>query len=430
MVKLNAEKQRDYRERKKLEGPDFLEKQRKRQKDSYVKTSSLSKKELQERRIAVKERVQRSRDRKKAVRKKEQIQNEISYASSSTEADTDQTMSPSSILVSIPFPKRGEAFRKRKPRSDDRLYKKIKKLENEKRKPQRKCESLPKKIFRSSKKKGKSSTLNIKKNKLMRGAEINHRDAPEIQKQLLFAETLSSEIREAGKEKKNSKQSIRSVISGKIFRKYKLIHYAKRRTNTDRRKLSKGLSMVINPNEKNEREDLYKAVINFYNRDDVSIALPGKRNAIKIKQVKPRIQKRVLNNYLSNLHQKSVYEHTNMSCSLASFARMRPKNFVLANFANRRTCLCTQHQNDALKLKMLRKYTGIPTNPKAFIIYSDQKISSIIDNIKQQDFTYDIWKKLCKRAKHPKNENDHSNHQSYSIQSPFAKEYSDISQPY
>ena len=43
---------------------------------------------------------------------------------------------------------------------------------------------------------------------------------------------------------------------------------------------------------------------------------------------------------------------------------------------------------------MLRKYTGIPTNPEAFVKYSDQKISSIIDNIKQQDFTYDIGKKV------------------------------------
>ena len=39
----------------------------------------------------------------------------------------------------------------------------------------------------------------------MRRAGINPRDAPEIQKQLLFAEILFSEIREAGKEKKNSK---------------------------------------------------------------------------------------------------------------------------------------------------------------------------------------------------------------------------------
>ena len=67
----------------------------------------------------------------------------------------------------------------------------------------------------------------------MRRAGINPRDAPEIQKQLLFAEILFSEIREAGKEKKNSKQSIRSIISGKILRKFKLIHYTARRTNTN-----------------------------------------------------------------------------------------------------------------------------------------------------------------------------------------------------
>ena len=52
--------------------------------------------------------------------------------------------------------------------------------------------------------------------------------------------------------------------------------------------------------------------------------------------------------------------------------------------------------------------------------------------MKQQDFMYDTWKKvkLCTRVKHPKNENDHSNHQSCSIQNPLAKGYSEISQPY
>ena len=43
---------------------------------------------------------------------------------------------------------------------------------------------------------------------------------------------------------------------------------------------------------------------------------------------------------------------------------------------------------------MLRKYPGIPTNPEAFVKCSDQKISSIIDNIKQQNFTYDISEKV------------------------------------
>ena len=76
----------------------------------------------------MKEWVRRSRDRKKTLL--EQIRNESSYASSTTDGDTDGTLSP--MLLAIPFPKRGEASRKRKRRSDNRLYKKIRKLENEK----------------------------------------------------------------------------------------------------------------------------------------------------------------------------------------------------------------------------------------------------------------------------------------------------------
>ena len=113
----------------------------------------------------------------------------MSYVSSSTEAYTDQTMSSSPMLVSIAFPKRGEAFWKRKWRSDDGLYKKISKLENEKRKLQRKSESLRKKIFRPSKNTENSSTPNSKTIKLMRKARINPSHAPEIQKQLSFAKT-------------------------------------------------------------------------------------------------------------------------------------------------------------------------------------------------------------------------------------------------
>lgn len=218
MVKSNAQKQKDYRERKKLEDSAFLQKERKRQKVYYVKTSNLSRKELTSRRIAVKERVQRSRDRKKALLL-EQMTSESSYASSTTtDVNTDGTMSP--MVVSIPFPKKGEASRKRKRRSDDRLYKKITKLEKERKKLKTKCESLQKKISRSSRRKENAiSTPNTKTNKMLRTAEINSVNAPEIRKQLLFAETLSSEIREAGKERKNRKTGIRSMISGKILRK-------------------------------------------------------------------------------------------------------------------------------------------------------------------------------------------------------------------
>ena len=156
--------------------------------------------------------------------------------------------------------------------------------------------------------------------------------------------------------------------------------------------ISKVKSKVVNPTKSKRGFELklYKTVVDFYYRDDVSTAFPGKRDAKKDKQGKPRIQKRVLNDYLSNPHQKFVSEHIHMSCSFTSFTRMRPKNFVLVNFVNRRTCLRTQHQNFALKLKMLKKYAPVPTNPETFVKYSDQKISSITDDIQQKDFTYDI----------------------------------------
>ena len=106
--------------------------------------------------------------------------------------------------------------------------KKLQKLENEKKKQKlkQKCNSLRKKIARRSRKKENSSIPNSKTTNMMRAAGILPKDAPDIKKQLLFAETISSEIQEAGKEKKNRKQIIRSVVSGNILKKYRLIRHA------------------------------------------------------------------------------------------------------------------------------------------------------------------------------------------------------------
>ena len=61
-----------------------------------MKTSILLKQELQGRRTAVKERVQNSHDCKRVLL--EQIQNEMSYASSSTKADTDHFLKEKRLL--------------------------------------------------------------------------------------------------------------------------------------------------------------------------------------------------------------------------------------------------------------------------------------------------------------------------------------------
>ena len=62
----NAEKQKHYRKQKKLERDTFLEKEKKT-KSIYVKTPRVTKKELKDQGLAVKERIQQSGVQKKSI---------------------------------------------------------------------------------------------------------------------------------------------------------------------------------------------------------------------------------------------------------------------------------------------------------------------------------------------------------------------------
>ena len=173
---------------------------------------------MKERREAVKERVRRSRAQKKALIEKIREDNK-----SCASVDTYRNFSP--MMVSLQFPKRGDPSRKRKRRSDDRLHKKIAKLKKEKQQLSRKCDYLRKKLTRSSSTVKINSPLTPKRKtmKIMKNAGINPCNASKIQKQFLFGETFSNEIQEAVNEKKNKEDSIRTMISGKILKKYRLL---------------------------------------------------------------------------------------------------------------------------------------------------------------------------------------------------------------
>jgi len=140
--------------------------------------------------------------------------------------------------------------------------------------------------------------------------------------------------------------------------------------------------------------ELHGKVLDFYNRDDVSTALPGKRDAKKNKNRRILVQKRVLNDYLSNLHDKFITENVGVKCLFATFARMRPQHFILANFSNRKTCLCTYHQNFALILKMLKQHINIPTRPETFIKFTNEEILCKINGIVVDEFAFSVWKKV------------------------------------
>ena len=81
-----------------------------------------------------------------------------------------------------------------------------------------------------------------------------------------------------------------------------------KKTGTNRNKLSKVQNNSLSFEQKKGKAHPGKdGVVSFYLRNDASTATPGKRDAKKITKRK-RIQKRTLNDYLSNLHTKFLAE--------------------------------------------------------------------------------------------------------------------------
>ena len=149
MAKTNAERQREYRERKKAkEGLKYPEKERARLKRNYTKIKDLSRKELKQRREAVKLRVQKQR-----LSTKELLESSACNASIITATNSSPTLESSPFLVAMSFLKRGESARKRKRRSDDYFYKKIAKLEKEKKALKKSNATLRQRVHQMRKKK-------------------------------------------------------------------------------------------------------------------------------------------------------------------------------------------------------------------------------------------------------------------------------------
>ena len=110
MTKTNAERQRQYRERKKLKGVKYLEKGRKRKKKYYQKVENLIKDEQKTRRETVRGRVQKHQNSVKKV---------IDSFIEKTSTVAVESVSP--LVVNIKFSKREESFRKRKHQRNDRV---------------------------------------------------------------------------------------------------------------------------------------------------------------------------------------------------------------------------------------------------------------------------------------------------------------------
>ena len=129
-------------------------------------------------------------------------------------------------------------------------------------------------------------------------------------------------------------------------------------------------------------------------RDDNSKVMPGKKDFKKVAKAVSK-QKRILNNYLRNLHLKLISENFNIKISLSSFCHMRPTHLSLINYTSRNACLCTKHQNFALKLKAITSVGGkLRTNSDTVAKLSIEEISSLVNGIAVDKVVFSAWKKV------------------------------------
>ena len=142
-------------------------------------------------------------------------------------------------------------------------------------------------------------------------------------------------------------------ISLQILKKYKLKSRGMKalKTKVLNRPLKK--RPLVNINSK------IKAVREFYERDDNSIATSGKKETITRKGIKK--QKRIVTQTLQFLHLKYTAENPKYKISYSEFCKLRPFWVVQSKASDRNTCLCEKCDNFSLLCERMRSLGLINT---------------------------------------------------------------------
>ena len=126
---------------------------------------------------------------------------------------------------------------------------------------------------------------------------------------------------------------VRNVVFGKIAKKYRNIKLISEMTGLNRKRFGMGHLKLMNMPKRKRSTNIRYALANkvevFLSRDDNSRMLSGKKNGKGI------VQKRVLNDYMKNLHLKFL----EIKISAGIISKLRPGYVRLSNFLSTNTCL-------------------------------------------------------------------------------------------
>lgn len=129
--------------------------------------------------------------------------------------------------------------------------------------------------------------------------------------------------------------------------------------------------ILFNPNPKNHpslNEEVVTVVTSFYELDENSRMLPGKKDFVSVKKNGERVhvQKRLLLVNLKELYQLFTEKYPLINYSFSKFATLRPKHCVLAGASGTHSvCVCTIHENVKLLIdgSNIKNLTANTLNP-------------------------------------------------------------------
>lgn len=425
MAKTRAEIQKAYRERKKLNDPNFLVREQMRQSKARIPTSALPKRKQQIKRDKNKRYCKKYYVKKKATRTggTVELDTQVDEVSSSADVVTPSTAAiptaSTSIILNTPI-----SNRRTRLHSDHNYFMRLdfdgnvraaRKLETKRRRSKclvkannkivhlKKClqranrrkKMWQKRAERSKFKSNPVSKLNLtpkSKTKLeLREAGVSPSKLPlKIVKKLTLANVVFEEVKHATVENQQQRHSaiIHKVVSGKIIKKYRLQTSLMKTCNLTRRGIKTDSKKLTSSSR--FRASRFKQIVDeFFNDDEVSRMMPGKKDFTKIN--KSKHQSRILNDYLSNIFLMFSTKNPMIQMSFSTFCRLRPRHVRLTKFLSRNACLCARHQNMALKLKVLKSARVVTDINPEYI--SENEILQALHSLNDEVINYDEWRR-------------------------------------
>ena len=231
MGKTRAEIHKAYRERLKTKNNEqYLAKERKRRKQSYIPSSQLSRRDRLRRNIKKQWNLKRHRERKKVIQVE---QNNRSSDMETSGYDSQQSQGP--LLVRMAFPNKKKGPQKRIQRALAMKTRQLKKKQEELSNLQRKCKTLLKRLERKRKsvpsastpcKSSTSSPHTPKRQTAVQMKEMGLTDKQKrkVRKQLLLSNAVINEVASAkSKVRRSQRTAVHSIITGKIVKRYRCI---------------------------------------------------------------------------------------------------------------------------------------------------------------------------------------------------------------